>query len=182
MFSLFNISSIYPGGGSADPICPYVRTPTNLVQSINRSKATDLRFPAAALGLTEIAGLDIVQCCNVHPCEVVLQCPVLQFQRFSAVVSGNLFSLRRHFSVSRESNLWASESICLPLRPCATAIEHLSTIRAKMFLRFFCSCLVFTFSYAFSFSNILSCYEKNVSINVTQCSVLMMFCVVCYII
>jgi len=27
MFSLFNFSSIFPGGGSADPICPYVRTP-----------------------------------------------------------------------------------------------------------------------------------------------------------
>ena len=26
MFSLFNVSSIFPGG-SADPICPYVRTP-----------------------------------------------------------------------------------------------------------------------------------------------------------
>ena len=26
MFSLFNFSSIFPGG-SADPICPYVRTP-----------------------------------------------------------------------------------------------------------------------------------------------------------
>ena len=27
MFSLFNFSSISRGGGSADPICPYVRTP-----------------------------------------------------------------------------------------------------------------------------------------------------------
>jgi len=27
MFSLFNFSSIFPGGHSADPICPYVRTP-----------------------------------------------------------------------------------------------------------------------------------------------------------
>jgi len=27
MFSLFNFSSIFPGG-SADPICPYMRTPT----------------------------------------------------------------------------------------------------------------------------------------------------------
>ena len=27
MFSLFNFSSIFPGGGAADPICPYVRTP-----------------------------------------------------------------------------------------------------------------------------------------------------------
>jgi len=27
MYSLFNFSSIFQGGGSADPICPYVRTP-----------------------------------------------------------------------------------------------------------------------------------------------------------
>jgi len=27
MFSLFKFSSIFPGWGSADPICPYVRTP-----------------------------------------------------------------------------------------------------------------------------------------------------------
>jgi len=27
MFSLFNFSSIFSRGGSADPICPYVRTP-----------------------------------------------------------------------------------------------------------------------------------------------------------
>jgi len=27
MCSLFNFSSIFPGGGAADPICPYVRTP-----------------------------------------------------------------------------------------------------------------------------------------------------------
>ena len=27
MFSLFNFSSFFQGGGAADPICPYVRTP-----------------------------------------------------------------------------------------------------------------------------------------------------------
>ena len=30
MFSLFNFSSIFPGG-SADPICPYVRTPMDVL-------------------------------------------------------------------------------------------------------------------------------------------------------
>jgi len=30
MFSLFNFSSIFPGG-AANPICPYVRTPMGLI-------------------------------------------------------------------------------------------------------------------------------------------------------
>jgi len=35
MFSLFNVSSFFQGG-SADPICPYVRTPMHPVQSSSR--------------------------------------------------------------------------------------------------------------------------------------------------
>jgi len=31
MFSRFNFSSIFKGGGAADPICPYVRTPMVVV-------------------------------------------------------------------------------------------------------------------------------------------------------
>ena len=33
MFSLFNFSSIFQGG-SADPICPYVRTPTDVTSTL----------------------------------------------------------------------------------------------------------------------------------------------------
>jgi len=33
MVSLFNFSSIFPGG-SADPICPYVRTPVFVIDGI----------------------------------------------------------------------------------------------------------------------------------------------------
>ena len=34
MFSLFNFSSIFPGG-SADPFCPYVRMPMAIIQLCN---------------------------------------------------------------------------------------------------------------------------------------------------
>ena len=34
MFSLFNFSSIFPGG-SADPICPYVRTPMAVTDTVD---------------------------------------------------------------------------------------------------------------------------------------------------
>jgi len=35
IFSLFNFSSIFPGGGSADPIFPCVRTPVQLMRVIS---------------------------------------------------------------------------------------------------------------------------------------------------
>ena len=47
MFSLFNISSIFPGG-SADPICPYVRTPmcppTSLCLPVSVTSSFDSRL------------------------------------------------------------------------------------------------------------------------------------------
>ena len=59
MFSLFNISSIYPGGQLTRfaPMCGRPRTLFS--QSTGQKRPTCLRFPAAAVGLTEIAGLDV---------------------------------------------------------------------------------------------------------------------------
>ena len=47
MLSLFNFSSIFPGG-SGDPICPYVRTP--MAAAAAAAEWSTSRSPAAAPG------------------------------------------------------------------------------------------------------------------------------------
>ena len=50
MFSLFNFSSIFPRG-SADPICPYVRTPMNTqLQRLQQGRLNQLAQWARAQG------------------------------------------------------------------------------------------------------------------------------------
>jgi len=69
MFSLFNFSSIFPGG-SADPICPYVRTPMPSPQEWSGERC---KLPSWI--------------CGISPSQLFLWCrkSQLQFLHFSRI-------------------------------------------------------------------------------------------------
>ena len=65
MFSLFNFSSIFPGG-SADPICPYVRTPMS-------SWSTTHFGSTLSLSLTSLAAAAAAVACRMIRCAATLK-------------------------------------------------------------------------------------------------------------